>query len=411
MRVGSDGNITPVDAPLREQLGAQAAEYRLQRGPLDAYLMCRLGANGRPRGRLLMVGEVVSRMTIVEIINVITSTHWRGELHLLGPLGQRVLTIDQGALKHAQTSYESERLGELLVRNGLLERSRLLPLLKKQKSDQRFGQVLIQEGVLSEEDLYKQLHKQIEHIFYESLLEERGTYWFIAPAEELQAPAATVHLPVQILLMEGVQRIDEMGLYRERIPHNRVFPAATGNALSLKTGEALEPFMLEVLAACDGARDIDDLARHTAQGEFAVLKAIYHLSRAGSVQIRRGPTLDHNAARKLIRQFNDLVRDVFVVVATYKNMDAGRKALASWLETGPHAPVLGCKVDFDGTLDANEVLALLTNSMVEDPMMRLHQALHELAAYALFAASNGLPRHEEQALSRHVNQLLKQMRL
>jgi hypothetical protein len=121
--------------------------------------------------------------------------------------------------------------------------------------------------------------------------------------------------------------------------------------------------------------------------------------------------VDAKAAQRLVRQFNDIVRDVFMVVATFGKMEGASRALSSWLETSPHANVLGSRVDIDGTLDAQGIAQKLEESGLEDPMQALHQALHELAAYALFTASGGLPRHEEQALARDINHRLKQLRL
>ena len=47
----------------------------------------------------------------------------------------------------------------------------------------------------------------------------------------------------------------------------------------------------------------------------------------------------------------------------------------------------------------------------DNPMEALHQALHELAAFALFAATTTLPRDQELALSRDVNTRLKRIRV
>ena len=48
---------------------------------------------------------------------------------------------------------------------------------------------------------------------------------------------------------------------------------------------------------------------------------------------------------------------------------------------------------------------------IENPMEALHQALHELSAFALFAATTTLPRDQELALSRDVNTRLKRIRI
>jgi len=411
LRLGLDGSFTPTSAGLKAQLGQQAGEYRLDHGPRGMWLMSPLAADGKPRGRVLMMGELVSRMTVVEIINLVTSANWRGELHIVGSLGRRILTVDQGALKHAQTDFESERLGQVLVRAGVVRRDSLPPLLAAKSPDKRFGQMLVERGRLDQGTLFKQLQNQAESIFQASLLEEKGSYWFVAPPDDAPPPPTTVHFPIQALLMEGVQRIDEMALYRERIPHNRFFPFAVPNAAPMKSKDA-EPYVTEnILPRCDGTKSIDDLARESGVGEFPALKAVYQLLRANQVQLRRGPTLDRKVVLRLVRQFNDIVRDIFVVVATYGSMEIASRSLSSWLELGPHAPVLGQRVDIDGTLDATAIIKVLESANLDDPMAQIHQSLHELAAYALFMASSGLPRQEEQSLARDVNHRLKQMRL
>jgi hypothetical protein len=129
------------------------------------------------------------------------------------------------------------------------------------------------------------------------------------------------------------------------------------------------------------------------------------------VQLRHGLTVNHGTTQRLVRAFNEIVRDVFVAVATYGSMERASRALSAWLAASRHASVLGEQVDIDGTLDAANVLTRLEQHASEDPMQDLHQALLELAAYALFLASNGLPRNEERLLSRDVNHRLQQLRL
>lgn len=407
LRLGQDGRLTALAGDGTASVLKEPADYRVFAGPNQSYLWMRHSEDARARGRVLMMGELVNRMTVVEIINLVTSTSWNGELHVAGPEGTRVLTIAQGALTHARTEVARERIGELLVRAGLLEREQLEQLLPRKPADQRFGQMLVQRGQLNEEQLFKQLQSQCEAIFYAAMLVESGLYWFVAPPENAPAPEITFHLSIQGLLMEGVQRIDEMGLYRERIPHNRFFPAAKEGAKRDK----LDPSMLAVLELSNGARSIDDLIRATGLGEFLTVKAVHHLMRGGQVALRRGPTLDTAATKRLVRQYNEIVRDVFVVVATYGSMERTSRALSSWLASSAHAKVLGEEVDIDGTVDFTQVTARVAALSSDDPMQDLHRALHETAGYALFIASNGIPRNEERALSRDVNHRLTQLKL
>jgi hypothetical protein len=68
-------------------------------------------------------------------------------------------------------------------------------------------------------------------------------------------------------------------------------------------------------------------------------------------------------------------------------------------------------VDEDGALDSEIVVNAMMGIQVENPMEGLLQALHELSAFALFAATTTLPRDQELALSRDVSQRLKKIRL
>jgi hypothetical protein len=410
--IGADGRISDSGPDARRRLIEQPGEYRAYEGPAGAILLTRMAGSTSATGHVLMMGEIVSRTTVVEVFNVVTSTNWRGELLVVGSRGKRVLSIDQGALKHAQTDFEAERLGEILIGAGLLERKELERYLPDKPKDRRLGQLLVERGVLAADELYKQLQRQAEAIFYASLLVETGHYWFVSPPENQNAPGppTTVHVPVQALLMEGVQRIDEMVLYREHIPHNRMFPKAGEPRVSPPS--VMEAGAAALLERCDGTRSIDELARLSAMGEFQTLKIVYGLLRTGHVQLLTGPTLDTKAAERLVRLFNDIMRDVFLAVATYGKMEPARRSISSWLSAGAHTALLGEEVDVDGTLSVRALLRRMEEQGHGGEALRaLHQALHELIAYALFTASNSLPRHEEQSLSRDVNHRLKQLKL
>lgn len=409
VRVGTDGSVAVVSDELRQRLAQRPGEYALHAGPSGTWMLQAMGSAADAGGHVLMAGELVTRMTVVEIVNVVMSTNWRGELHIVTAGGRRILTMDQGALKHAQTEFNQERLGELLVRQGVLQREQLQRLLVEKAVDQRFGQLLVERQVVDQGELFNLLQKQTEAIFYASLLEEQGVYWFVTPSEGAPTPPATVHLPVQGLLMEGVQRIDEMALYREQIPDNRAYPQVKDGAQD--KAEKRDSQMQLMFDACDGRRNLEELARVTGFGEFQTVKTVYHLLRGGHIVLLKGETVDPAAAREMVRHFNEIVRDIFVVVATYGSMQQGRQTLTTWLQTAPHGGVLGTTLDIDGTLSAEDILQQLTTSEHEHPLEQLHQALHELAAYALFTATTGLPRHEEQSLARDINHRLKGLRL
>jgi Domain of unknown function (DUF4388) len=408
VRISTDGRIAPVGTDTTPRLCARLEEYEVHDGPDGMWLLLRESAEIGQRERVLMMGELTTRTAVLEILNVVTSTSWRGELHIVGPTGRRALEVDQGALKHARTDFEGERLGEQLVKAGHISRHDLLRLLGAAPSDRRLGQLLVEQRLLTEELLFAELRRQAESIFYAALLVEQGMYWFVQRGESAPPSATSLHLPIHALLMEGVQRIDEMALYRERLPHNRLFPfvpAAEGSARKPSS----DPHVEAVLALCDGKHNIDAIGRRTALGEFATLKIVYGLLRSHKAQLLSGPSVDPKVTARLVRLTNDIMRDVFIAVATYGRMESTREAISQWLSGSEHARVLGTSVDVDGTLDRVFVQERLEKSGSDDPMSALHQALHELCAFALLVSGQHMPRREEQLLARDVQHRLKQL--
>ncbi len=406
--VGEDGTIR-VGRAAERRLRDRAGTYRLGVDAPGLLILRRERDRGEPDGaRVVMAGEILSRITMLEIVNVIASSGWRGELHVHGDEGtQRTMTFDQGALKFARSDHPDDRLGEVLYRQGVVSRAELEDLLRAVSPDRRFGQLVVDRGHLDQEQLFHHLQKQAEQIFYGSLLSSEGTYVFCTPDDSAPPPAHTVHLPIQGLLMEGVQRIDEMALFRQRIPTSDVCPDLEPGAAA----KDLDATAMTVLAYCDGSRTLGDIARETGLGEFHTTKMIYYLLQQGQVTLKAAKTLDEGAVRRLVAIFNDVMRDIFMAVATYGGVDQTREALSAWLQGSGYAPYFGDGVEEDGSIDPDRVVRALAGFEHESPLEALHQALHELAAFALFSATTTLPRDQELTLARDVNRRLKVIRI
>jgi hypothetical protein len=106
-----------------------------------------------------------------------------------------------------------------------------------------------------------------------------------------------------------------------------------------------------------------------------------------------------------------VLRDIFFAVATYGGVDQTRQTVSAWIEGSGYAGWFGHEVDEDGSVAAATVLRGLSSKPLDNPLGALHQALHELAAFALFAATTTLPRDQELVLSRDVNRRLKAIRI
>jgi hypothetical protein len=363
---------------------------------------------GRTRSgtRIAMAGELLSRTAVLEVVNIIATANWRGELHIFDGESHRVLAIDQSALKYAHSDAPDDRLGQVLYRHGVLSRAELDRILREVGPEKRLGHLLLERGILTQEQLFHHLQKQVEQILFASLLTRSGHYVFSVPDDTAEPPAHTVHLPIQALLMEGVQRIDEMALFRERIPSDDLCPVVQERATRLSLDENAQL----ILTYADGQRTIEDISRETGLGLFMTIKTLYGLLQQSGVVLRPRNAVDAEAVKRIVRAFNEVLRDIFMAVATYGGIDQTRSTLEAWIHGSGYAPIFGEKVEEDGSIPVQTVIEALARITVDNPMEGLSQALHELSAFALFAATTTLPRDQELTLSRDVNTRLKRIR-
>lgn len=406
--VESNGTVRVDGKGLEQRLRGLAGRYELVSDVPGLVLMRSEALPTEKRARVLMSGEIINRMTVMEIINIIAQANWRGDLYVVGLDTLRVLTFDQGALKGSRSDSESDRIGEVMVRSGTITRDALDGVLADPSPDKRFGERCVERGLIDQAKLFEMLQKQAESVFYAGMLVSEGRYAFVLPSDvEVDMRSATFHLPITGLLMEGVQRIDEMALFRDKIPHSQLCPAPLAPAGERK----LDDNARKVLELCDGALTIEDIARLSGLGEFLATKAVYHLLQAKLVALRSAPKLNPEQVTKLVSRFNEVMQDIFVAVATYGGLAQSRATIDAWIVGSGYEPYFGQGVDEFGMLDAGRVTEALSKVESDQPLEDLLQALHELAAFALFSATTSLPRDQELALARDVNARLKSIRI
>ncbi|MCB9600021.1 MAG: DUF4388 domain-containing protein [Sandaracinus sp.] len=399
--IGPDGLVRPSDD----------AKDRLRRryGPFELALDLPgvVVLRGESHARLQMAGEILNRMSVMEIINIVATSHWRGDLHVVSSEATRVLVFDQGALKGARSDAPVDRLGEVLFRGGFLDRAQLKTLVKE-TGEKRLGELAVERGYLDAGQLYQALQRQAEETFFNALLMADGFYAFLVDDDDEDPASTTVHLSVQGLLMEGVQRIDEMALFQERVPSTALCPKPVPDAPPPKK---LDDAATRLLAMCDGDRSIDELGRLTGLGEFGATKAVYQLIQQKLVTLHAARRVDPQRVVALVARFNEILQDIFLAVATYGGLAQTRATLDAWIQGSGYGPYFGEGVDDFGAIDGEFVAKALEGVEMDAPLEALHQALHELAAFALFSATTALPRDQELSLARDVNARLKAIRI
>src|SRR5919202_1644117 len=189
--------------------------------------------------------------------------------------------FDKGRICYASIVNRRDRLGDILVKGGLISQEQLdaaVELQGKQR-DKRLGEILVAMAAISREDLHQQMRVQIEEAVYFLFTWSQGTFNFepdIRPEEQ----DFLVSINPESLLLEGARRVDGWGMIEKKIPSFDII-FEVDRARLVESSSALTTEQETLVALIDGRRDVAALIDESGFGEFEVSKALYGLATAG----------------------------------------------------------------------------------------------------------------------------------
>ena len=418
IRITPDGRVA-VGSELARKLAAKPGTYRLLPTAGGLLLLQRLPTETsqaeNPKGRALLSGEIERLGGLADIIHFIHNNTWSGHLEIVAGQVRKALYCRRGDVQSAASNVPDDRLGAILYRYGLISADALDSALKRAAgTPNRIGQILVEDGSINAHDLYTSMRRQVEEIFYSVLTLREGEFYFYKASDD-EGPPSQLLLPTKALLFEGIRRIDELSYFREKLPSAEVVlvrrePAPT---------EKLKPTEERVLHLIDGISTIAHVARASHLGEFEATRVLYQLLQSGWLQPRAArATLSATGGgtetqTKIIVVFNEVYAKIHAAVAQGGAQSAKQTALRRGLESffssvAEFSPLfVGVALEEDGTLPADQLVANLAMSPVEDKLDYLHRGLNELLFFELFTAGEAVDRREEIALHQRLSQILK----
>lgn len=92
---------------------------------------------------------------------------------------QKSIFLEEGRIVFAASTDSADRLGEVLVRSGALERTNLetaLMVSRRTAGFKKLGAILVEQGFVTPRDLFAGLKQQVKDILFSTLSAEDGTY-------------------------------------------------------------------------------------------------------------------------------------------------------------------------------------------------------------------------------------------
>ncbi len=191
----------------------------------------------------------------------------------------------EGRVVYASVLNRPDRLGEILVKNGVIQPDEFTRAMAEQgkEGQRRLGDILVGFGALDFEDLQKWVTLQVEEAVYHLFSWDQGTFQFNPNELPDEDQLLLVSLSSDGLLLEGARRVDEWSQI-ERVVHSLDLIFKVGREPQESQNVKLSPSQQKLLPLLDGTRTVRELVDESGLVEFETGKALYELIQAGFVQ-------------------------------------------------------------------------------------------------------------------------------
>ncbi|TYO96303.1 uncharacterized protein DUF4388 [Geothermobacter ehrlichii] len=325
---------------------------------------------------------------------------------LLG--GEKALYFREGEVVSATSTFPEEDLGEILFTLGKVDRETLDRARQFATSKSPIGKILVERQVVTAKDLWQALRCQVETIVYDLFTFSEGSFSFAARSFD-EEQIVTLAMNTQNLIMEGLRRIDERGLFMEVIGSLDHCPVATGEG-----GGELSPAEQRLLERIGqgAAAEAREILRQSGLGEFDGLKVLFQLIEKKRVRMERPPQVEvEGRTGELIRIYNAALVAIHARVIRYSPRFAFEVQHFLRDLPPPYSYVFkDVTLRQDGSLDAGRLAANLAGLGEDDRDRLLAEALNELLYMETMVARRDLPGEDSAELVSRVQEIARRVR-
>jgi tetratricopeptide (TPR) repeat protein len=191
--------------------------------------------------------------------------------------------FDKGRIVYASIVNRRDRLGDMLVKNGMISQEQLDKAVDAQirRRDKKLGELLVEQRSLTPDQLSQFLKVQIEEAVYFLFTWTEGTFNFepdVMPSEQ----DTLVSIGPESLLLEGARRVDEWSLIEKKIPSFDIVFEIDRDQLAANEAKLTHEQRV-VLKLINGVRDVHAIFEESGLVEFDAAKAMYGLATANCI--------------------------------------------------------------------------------------------------------------------------------
>lgn len=386
-------------AALRAQLGLAPDEsLRVVDAGARMLVVERLprGAGDPARALPLVLWASVRSVPLAELLGLAHALGTSGLLRFASGDHEKSVYLHRGEVAFATSNQPVDRLGECLLRAGVISLEQLREAERRFAPPDRFGKALVERGFLTPRELWHGVKYQVEEIVRSIFSYADGTV-ALWQGEVQPDNVVRLSLPTRRLVAEGVQRRDELRKFVALLEDPRVMLAPVpGRGAQLATRER------ELLGALAEEGSFSALCRRLGLETTSAARMVQLLRLVGAVRLVRtrddGAYLgeadlhshDDARVRACVADHVKLVAELAAPILAVEGDTDLRQRLARILDEAAarHPDLLrGLAVHAGAALDP-ELLAERAVALPGDRVAEVASALGELTAYLEFELKN-----------------------
>jgi hypothetical protein len=350
----------------------------------------------------------LAELPLPDIFQYLRQTKSTGILTLVAGGARKAIYVSGGRVVFASSNLPSDRLGEIMLREGRITTEEYEASIKQITKGKRQGRVLVEMGALTPKDLWDGVQFQIKEICYSVFQWDEGRFHF----EESDLPEKeriTVDLdPVELVLV-GIRRVDANGLIQNRFPElDLVLERAPSEWMP-----ALELYEKHVLRLVDGERSVLEICQESEIGDNETLKVLYAMHSVGIIRSKgkKVRPLDQDFVPgedlwSILNSFNQMYGFIFRYLVREVGPIA-ENVLEKYLNSRRQSRkevLAGVKLQKDGTLDGAMIEKNLGHVEEEHRRDLLVDSLNELLYAEILAVKRTLGAEHEATIIRMLHE-------
>jgi len=222
--------------------------------------------------------------SLVRILVHLNRSIKTGTLTVSTPTATKKIFLKMGDVIFAYSTYEDDRLGEMLLKAGKItveQYDESVEILKSTGKKQ--GAILVELGYLTPKELFWGLKYQVNEIIQGMFLLEDAQYEFREgdiPAQEV----ISLKMSMGNLIYAGINRITNWTRIRNEMPDTDSVLKLSEDPLSLFQDIELSPQDKKILSLIAGGKTIKEIIDNSWMGSFEALRILYVLWSIGMIE-------------------------------------------------------------------------------------------------------------------------------